>query len=476
MNSRGCCRIWTRPGSRPDRRRGAPGRRRRRGTGRIHATSYASTGKVGTSDSARCPHRTAASRSASSCAVQAWRASLRDFLRCGGTGRSPDAGQSAAAPALRQLRSGAGGDSPANRSEPGEDSREDFFERNKHRRQLPRLCRRRPRLRRLRRTLSLSRHRQPSPAGMRLAHDANAGRATAANHSRGASSKLRGTLFLPRLRLRDQASLHVSCKPSPSRPLKDRLHLLRLLRSGWGIYPHDAAQAPTAPQPKEASTPGNSPFAAAGNSPLGASEPGEFTRMLQSPLAPTRASPGAIDVLAIRSRQFSDGQLRSRANSPKCYRPHARQSGAIDTVPTPSIHRHRISTFPPSSAGSIERPSEFTRMLEAPFAAGGAGRASRCTPPPRPQQQPTGDATRAFQAQQASGAAPRQQQGPSEFTRMFKGSTAPAPCARLSEPGPVKKVAARSQSPKKRPITCCGFWSASRWCWPSLLVIYSIVR
>ncbi len=45
-------------------------------------------------------------------------------------------------------------------------------------------------------------------------------------------SKLRGTLFPPRLRLRDQASLHVSCKPSPSRPLKDRLHLLRLRSLG----------------------------------------------------------------------------------------------------------------------------------------------------------------------------------------------------------------------------------------------------
>jgi hypothetical protein len=102
----------------------------------------------------------------------------------------------------------------------------------------------------------------------------------------------------------------------------------------------------------------------------------------------------------------------------------------------------------PSTAGSMKEAGEFTRMLEAPFAAEGLAGQPLAAPPPRPQQQPTGDATRAFQAQQAQGAAPQQQQGPSEFTKMFKAPPPPPPAP--PEVKPVKKVAARLPIPQKK--------------------------
>lgn len=138
--------------------------------------------------------------------------------------------------------------------------------------------------------------------------------------------------------------------------------------------------------------------AAAGSSPLGAAEPGEFTRMLQSPLAPT---PG-----------------RAAAPPPM---------------------------FPPTTAGGFNEPGEFTRMLESPLAAQGLAGQPLAAPPPRPQA--TGDATRAFQAQQAQAGAPAQQ-GPSEFTKMFKAPPPPPPAP--PEPKAVKKPGGRPPIPKKQ--------------------------
>jgi hypothetical protein len=105
--------------------------------------------------------------------------------------------------------------------------------------------------------------------------------------------------------------------------------------------------------------------------------------------------------------------------------------------PTPSI-------FPPSSPGGIKEPGEFTRMLESPFAPQGLAGQPLAAPPPRPQA--TGDATRAFQLQQAQAGAPAPQ-GPSEFTRMFQ---APAPAPPAPAPKVVKKPAGRPPIPKKK--------------------------
>jgi len=102
--------------------------------------------------------------------------------------------------------------------------------------------------------------------------------------------------------------------------------------------------------------------------------------------------------------------------------------------------------FPPSAKGGVNEPGEFTRMLEAPFAPQGLAGQPLAAPPPRPQA--TGEATRAFQVQpaQAPGGAPAEQ-GPSEFTKMFKAPAAPPP----APPEPkVVKPAGRPAIPKKK--------------------------
>lgn len=149
-------------------------------------------------------------------------------------------------------------------------------------------------------------------------------------------------------------------------------------------------------QPSPSSQPRTQP--AGGSSPLGAAEPGEFTRMLQSPLAPTGG---------------------------------------------PS-HQAAPSLFPPSTPGGVKEPGEFTRLLESPYQAQGLAAQPAAAPPPRA---PSGDATRAFQAQQAQAPAP-EPQGPSEFTKMFK-APAPAP-PEPPAPKAVKKPAGRPPIPKKK--------------------------
>jgi len=132
------------------------------------------------------------------------------------------------------------------------------------------------------------------------------------------------------------------------------------------------------------------------------------------------------------------------------------------------------SMFPPSTAGSMKEAGEFTRMLESPFAAEGLAGQPLAAPPPRPQQQATGDATRAFQAQQGQAAAPQQQQGPSEFTKMFKAPPPPPPAP--PEVKPVKKVAARPPIPKKKTNYLLWILIGVAVLLALALVIYLIVR
>jgi hypothetical protein len=100
---------------------------------------------------------------------------------------------------------------------------------------------------------------------------------------------------------------------------------------------------------------------------------------------------------------------------------------------------------PPSTSGGPREPGEFTRMLESPFAPQGLAGQPLASPPPQ-RQQASGDATRAFQIQQGQAGAPAQQ-GPSEFTRMFKAAPAPPPEA---APKPVKKPAGRPPIVRKK--------------------------
>jgi len=158
-------------------------------------------------------------------------------------------------------------------------------------------------------------------------------------------------------------------------------------------------QSPLAPKSGPAQTPPMfPPSAPASASPLGGAEPGEFTRMLESPMA----------------------------------------RGSKPGTPSPSL-------FPPSTPGGVKEAGEFTRMLEAPFAPQGLAAQPLAAPPPRAQA--TGDATRAFQAQQAQPGAPAQQ-GPSEFTRMFQAPAAAPP--EPPAPKAVKKPGGRLPIPKKK--------------------------
>jgi hypothetical protein len=100
--------------------------------------------------------------------------------------------------------------------------------------------------------------------------------------------------------------------------------------------------------------------------------------------------------------------------------------------------------FPPPSPGGVNEPGEFTRLLESPYQPQGLAAQPAAAPPPRA---PAGDATRAFQTPQAQAAAPAQQ-GPSEFTKMFKAPPPPPPAP--PEPKAVKKPGGRPPIPKKK--------------------------
>jgi hypothetical protein len=118
--------------------------------------------------------------------------------------------------------------------------------------------------------------------------------------------------------------------------------------------------------------------------------------------------------------------------------------GNMPTPPSAPLH----PSFTPPAQGGYKEAGEFTRMLETQSLDDGFAAPKPAAPQQRAQA--TGDATRAFMAQQAQapGAPPAQQSGPSEFTKMFKAPP-PAPPP-PPEAKPVKKVAARPPIPKKK--------------------------
>jgi hypothetical protein len=121
--------------------------------------------------------------------------------------------------------------------------------------------------------------------------------------------------------------------------------------------------------------------------------------------------------------------------------------------------------FPKSPGAGPQEPGEFTRMLESPFAAKGLAGQAPAAPPPRPV--PTGEATRAFQVHQPPppaapvGDAPAQQ-GPSEFTRMFKATPEPPPEAEA----PVKKLSRRPPVIKKK--------KSKAWIWIAAAIVLAL--
>jgi len=188
-------------------------------------------------------------------------------------------------------------------------------------------------------------------------------------------------------------------------------------------------QSPLAPAGPASQAPPMFPPSAPAGFPPASSEPGEFTKMLQSPVPPAPSG-----------------------------RPMA---------PPPE------SMFPPQGSGGVKEAGEFTRMLNSPFEAQGLAAQPIAAPPPQ-RAQPSGEATRAFQVQQApaQGGAPAQE-GPSEFTKMFKAPP-PAPPA-PPEPKAVKK-AARPPITKKKTNYLLWILIAVAVVLVLAIVIYLIVR
>jgi hypothetical protein len=207
----------------------------------------------------------------------------------------------------------------------------------------------------------------------------------------------------------------------------------------------------------------SSPMAAsASSSPLSApSEPGEFTRMLESPLAP-RGSPMPASAQSMFPPSTPGGSAMEGGEFARM----------LDPRPAP-MPAQPPSMFPPAapSGGGIKEPGEFTRMLESPFQPQGLVGQPAAAPPPR---QPTGDATRAFQVQQAQqgGAAPAEQ-GPSEFTKMFKAPVLAPPAP--PEPKVVKRPT-RPPIPKKKSNSLLWILIVIAVVLALALIVYLIVR
>jgi hypothetical protein len=206
-----------------------------------------------------------------------------------------------------------------------------------------------------------------------------------------------------------------------------------------------------------------------GNSPLETSEPGEFTRMLQSPLAPTGPASQAPSIF---SQSAPSGSPMAPSEPGEFTR--MLQSPGIPSMPRQSSPPPDL--FPPaSSSGGMKEAGEFTRMLNAPFAVDGLAGQPLAAPPPRAH--PAGEATRAFQAPQPqmqfpTGAAPAEQ-GPSEFTKMFKAPPPEMPAA--PEPKVVKK-AGRPPIPKKKGNYLLWILIAVAVVLALALIIYLVVR
>jgi hypothetical protein len=154
--------------------------------------------------------------------------------------------------------------------------------------------------------------------------------------------------------------------------------------------------------------------------PAPAVEPGGFTEFLRSPAPPQQqppAGPGSIE--AAKPGEFT-----------RVFQSPLARSGKKSQFDAP----------PPVG----REAGEFTRMLEAVPDPQGLARGVPAAP--AAPQQPAGDATRAFLNANPPSAPPAEQ-GPSEFTRMFK-APAKAPAAPATKPAakaPPKRVAVKKK-------------------------------
>jgi hypothetical protein len=158
------------------------------------------------------------------------------------------------------------------------------------------------------------------------------------------------------------------------------------------------------------------PRPARSDSPLTSAEPGEFTRMLQSPLAPSPQPPlfSAAEPISERTPGGFTQLFESPFAAPK----------PASAPPAPSPQ-----TFPVKPAAPDQ--NEFDRLFNEPKA-----------PPIR------GNITNVYAAPQAAPQPAPVEQGPSEYTLMFKGGAA-APAAPAQAPPP--NAAAPAAAPAAKP-------------------------
>jgi hypothetical protein len=174
--------------------------------------------------------------------------------------------------------------------------------------------------------------------------------------------------------------------------------------------------APTPPPPLDfGAEPTAGPRPARSDSPLTSAQPGEFTRMLQSPLAPSPQAP-LFSAAAEPISEKTPGGFTQLFESPFA----APKPAHVPPTSSPQ-------TFSPKPAAPDQ--NEFDRLFNEPKA-----------PPVR------GNVTNVYAAPQATPQPAPAQQGPSEYTLMFKGSAA-APAA----PAPTPKAATPVAPPAAKP-------------------------
>lgn len=152
--------------------------------------------------------------------------------------------------------------------------------------------------------------------------------------------------------------------------------------------------------------------------------PGEFTRMMQAPLAPEPLRPQPAAPPAARA----GGEFTRMMQAGQAAEPPVRQAPIAPPLQTPARGK------------SPQQPGEFTRMFANDSIS------SERTMPEAPQNpMPHGGlATGAF-SRSAVPVPPPAEQGPSEFTQMFAAPTA-APAAKPPEPKPAPPAVKSSKS------------------------------
>ena len=192
--------------------------------------------------------------------------------------------------------------------------------------------------------------------------------------------------------------------------------------------PSPGPAAPRTPPPLDfGSAPAAAPPPARPGSPMAAAQPGEFTRMLQSPMAPPPQGPmfsppgeSAGDKTPGGFTQLFESPFGAPDPSARTYAPAPAPSFPMSRPPSPAPPMY------PAKPGTRD-PNEFDRLFNEPSA------------PPV-----SGSSTKMFSAPQGAAPAAPAPAGPSEYTLMLKSSakapSAPAPpAARPAAPAPAAK-------------------------------------